>query len=286
MRIALVYFSGTGNTRKCLEFLSDVLVDKGNETILFDLEKKRDFDLSSFDILVLGYPIHAFNAPRILLDFAFSLTGFPKENPIYVVKTSGEGLPLNDYSSSYLQTILSRKGYCLYGEFHYLMPYNLVFRHTEDMAYKMWETAKKLIPLDAERIQNRERNNYHANMPTRMALALLRIEQKGSGLLGRTFHVDSHCIRCGQCVRSCPVHNITMDEKGIHFGSVCLLCSRCAFNCPKDAIHLGPLNFMKVNGPYRFEKTGDGEKNGKILSKSYEHYFREAEERIRKEDGK
>ncbi len=282
MKIALVYFSGTGNTRKCVRATAKALEDERQETTLFDLEKTSKIDLSSFDCLVIGYPIHAFNAPKIILDFAQGMASLSKNAPVYVVKTSGEGLRLNDYSSARLKILLKRNGYCLRGEFHYLMPYDMVFRHTEDMAFRMWETAKKLIPLDAREILQDGEREWKPTLLSKGLLSLFRIEQKASGLIGKTFWADDKCIRCGLCVRNCPTKNITMDDSGIHFSTKCLLCSRCAFSCPKDAIHLGILNFMKVNGPYRFEEAGDGMGKKGILKKSYDAYFRSAEERIQK----
>ena len=283
MKIAFVFFSGTGNTKRCIEKMEECLSASGEEAVLFDLEQNRDPDLSLFDVLVLGYPIHAFNAPKLILDFARNLETLRKENPIYVLKTSGEGLSLNEESSAKLFSILRKKGYSLAGEFHYLMPYDMVFRHTEKMAYWMWRTALRLISLDARRILKKERFYRKTFFLLRFPLFLLRIEQKASPLLGKTFRADKKCIRCGLCVRSCPTKNIVMDEKGIHFENRCILCSRCAFFCPKDVIHLGILDFMKVNGPYRFEPTEGTEKERRTLRRSYRRYFERAEKRIKEE---
>ena len=280
MKIAFAFFSGTGNTKRCIEKMKECLEASGTEGVLFDLEQDRRPDLSSFDALVLGYPIHAFNAPRWILDFARNLDTLDRGSSIYVLKTSGEGLSLNEASSAKLGSILRKRGYSIAGEFHYLMPYDMVFRHTEQMAYRMWKTASELIPLDARRIMGKERFYRKTFFLLRLPIFLLRIEQKASALLGRTFRADRKCVRCGLCVRSCPTKNIAMDEKGIHFENRCILCSRCAFFCPKDAIHLGILDFMKVNGPYRFQ-PGDGkEKERRYCSRSYRRYFEEAERRI------
>lgn len=282
MRIAIAYFSGTGNTAMCVTKMKEVFDEKGQECFLLPLERGMPEDLSDFDVLILGYPVHAFNAPEIILSFAESLSTFPKDKNIYVVKTSGEGLSLNEHSSIRLSTILRKRGYAIEGEFHYLMPYDMVFRHTEDMAYRMWETAKALIPLDCKVVLEGKGTAVKTGPFLRFLLCLFRVEQKASGLLCRTFRVSKKCTRCGLCVRDCPTKNIAMTEKGVRFSNRCLLCMRCAFRCPANAIHIGILDFMKVNGPYRFRKTGDIAKEKKYCRKSYERYFRKAEERIRK----
>ena len=279
MKVAMVYFSGTGNTRRCLEKMKDCLSSLEDEVVLWNLEEGGE-DLSSFDVLVLGYPIHAFNAPKWILDFARRLETLPRQAPIYVLKTSGENLRLNRHSSAKLSSILRRKGYSIAGEFHYLMPYDMVFRHSEWMAYRMWQTAERLIPLDARRIHGRERFATKTPFPVRLPLFLLRVEQKASPLLGKMFFADRKCIQCGLCVQHCPSRNIVLRKERVRFSTHCILCSRCAFFCPKAAIHLGLIDFLRVNGPYRFEEAPRPKKERRYCRRSYARYFQEAEKRI------
>ena len=52
------------------------------------------------------------------------------------------------------------------------------------------------------------------------------------------------CIECGECVKSCAVDVIRMDEKEkkavIVYPQDCMLCEMCVFFCPTDAITLTP----------------------------------------------
>ena len=42
MKIAFVFFSGTGNTKRCIEKMEECLSAFGEEAVLFDLEQNRD----------------------------------------------------------------------------------------------------------------------------------------------------------------------------------------------------------------------------------------------------
>lgn len=59
--------------------------------------------------------------------------------------------------------------------------------------------------------------------------------------------IDSKkCVGCGECVRSCPAHTITMNEKKrrpIIEPSACIKCFCCQELCPKDAVKI-KQNFL------------------------------------------
>lgn len=52
------------------------------------------------------------------------------------------------------------------------------------------------------------------------------------------------CIGCGDCVNSCPMDVIRMDEETgkavIRYGEDCMICDQCALDCPTDAITVTP----------------------------------------------
>jgi NAD-dependent dihydropyrimidine dehydrogenase PreA subunit len=52
------------------------------------------------------------------------------------------------------------------------------------------------------------------------------------------------CIGCGDCVNSCPMDVIRMDEARekavIRYGEECMNCEQCALDCPAEAITVTP----------------------------------------------
>lgn len=53
----------------------------------------------------------------------------------------------------------------------------------------------------------------------------------------RHFTVSDNCSSCGQCVKICPMHNISIDSGKLKFGESCADCLGCIQNCPEEAIH-------------------------------------------------
>ena len=46
----------------------------------------------------------------------------------------------------------------------------------------------------------------------------------------------SRCVRCGLCVRLCPVGTLRLSDEGVAGGEDCVFCVRCFSFCPRGAI--------------------------------------------------
>ena len=286
MKTAIIYvFSGTGNTMKACELYKKEFIENGVETLVCKIEKNAVIpDPLSFDFIGIAYPIHGFNAPEIVLRFAKTLPKTNKRKEYFIIKTSGEPLKINNISSLKLDSILRRKGYILKSEYHYVMPYNMIFRHTDDMAYKMISTLRGLVPIHVKEILKGESHRL-SRVPFGNIIAwIMRIEQPAMKINGKFFKVDGNrCNKCGLCEKNCPEHNIRINNDGkFEFGKNCIMCTRCSFNCPKDAFGIGLLNGWKVNGKYSFIKPEQKEidNHPRYCKKSYERYFKNAIEKI------
>ncbi len=285
MKIAIFYFSGTGNTKKVADKYKEFFDGQGNDCALFELPLKEPTDLSDYDLVGFGYPIHSFNAPQIVLKFAKSLPKKSRKEAkqrAFIFKTSGEPVKMSRVSSLKLIKILKKRGLEVKNEYQYVMPYNMIFRHTDHTAYVMWETAKKLVPIDCADILNGvERHEKKMFMGGFLAW-ILRCEHWGAHVIGVGYKATKECVGCGMCAKNCPAGNIVMKNGKPKFGGKCYICARCSFHCPKDCIKIGLLNGWRVHGAYSFEDGDPNEKNGheKYCKKAYERYFKEAEERI------
>ncbi len=269
-RIGIYVFSGTGNTLKCAEALKEALDQKG---VICGFHEIRDGETYHEEKdLILCYPIHGFNAPNIMLRFCREMPS--GSGRVWFLKTSGEPLALNGNSSRELIHILQKKGYHIKGEFYYVMPYNMVFRHSDELASLMWKTAQERIPQAAEQICNGIEDMIAPSFSAKAMSLLCRIEHWFYPKNGRLYHVDmERCIRCMKCVRNCPTGNISFSEGKFYFGSDCTGCVRCSFCCPEKAIHIGLLDFMRVNGPYDFTLDPGKASIGRYCKKAYQRYF-------------
>lgn len=287
MKNAIIYvFSGTGNTKKACDIYKHEFEKNDVETTLYTVKKGFENlpDPNNFDYVGFAYPIHGFNAPYIMLDLAKALPKANGTKQYFVVKTSGEPLKINNVSSIKFNDIMKKKGYVLMSEYHYVMPYNMIFRHTDEMAARMKNTLEHLASVEAREVLCGVEHKLSKVPFGRFVAWVVRIEQPAMKVNGRFFKVDGNkCIKCGTCAKNCPVGNIKMDGNGkFSFGGDCVMCTRCSFNCPANAFDIGILNGWKVNGRYTFRlpEKPEEDKHARYCKKAYEKYFEDAQKKI------
>ncbi len=279
MKVLLCLFSGTGNTRRVGERFRDELIAKGVEAEVYSIKKGAPMPATEgLDALVVGYPIHAFNAPRGALAFMKRL---PASDglPVWLLRTSGEPSKLNDAAGITPKRILKKKGYRVSGEFSYVMPYNIMFRHSDGMAARMWKSAELRIPGDAETLIAGMGTLCKVNALRRLVAFTLRIEHSAMPLVGRHFRPTEKCVGCGKCARVCPQNNIKMVDDRPVFGKNCTGCMACAFCCPEDAVKISIFNSWRVNGGYAFDgEPASDDEVCRYCHKMYLRYFHAGEQ--------
>lgn len=279
MKAVFNVFSGTGNTEKVCRAILEEWQRAGAECKYVRIEKGCEVcDPNGFDRIVLGYPVHAFNAPPPVFDFIRRMPPCRGERLVYLVKTSGEPLRLNDGSCAHVYDLLKKKGYTVAGEYHYVMPYNMIFRHSDGMAARMWQAARRRIPAEAEEMLRGKITALPKGPGKRAVSFLFRIEHPAMRLIGKGFRATEACTGCGLCARRCPQKNITMANGKPVFGKNCVGCVRCSFHCPADAIRIGILNGWRVNGKYSFDGAPASDSEiCRYCGRSYRKYFAAAE---------
>ena len=280
MRAILYCFSGTGNTRRVSEALARELKSLGHMTDIYLIEAgSTPPPPDGYDRVIVAYPVHAFNAPTPVLKF---LKKLPKGKglPAYLLRTSGEPLELNHASGIVPKRILKRQGYTVLGELHYVMPYNIIFRHSEGMAARMNRAAELKLPDDAKLVAAGNRDLQKVNLWRRFVAFVLRIEHPAMPVIGRTFRVSKNCTGCGICAKACPQGNIKMANDKPKFGGKCIGCMGCSFGCPKDAVRTSLLNGWRVNGNYSFDGVPATDKEVcRYCHRAYLKYFHSIEDK-------
>ncbi|MBA7644142.1 hypothetical protein ES703_51879 [subsurface metagenome] len=71
MKIALFYFSGTGNTERIAEAIAGELTEINIEIDIFNItsykERQQNYDLAPYSAIIFGFPIYAWRAPEVVL---------------------------------------------------------------------------------------------------------------------------------------------------------------------------------------------------------------------------
>ncbi len=280
MRLLFCVFSGTGNTRYACERLAAKLQALGHETDTVAIRSDVPMpEIEGYDLLIVGYPVHAFNAPTSVLSFLKKLPE-GKGMGAYLVRSSGEPSKLNDASGVTPARILKRKGYEVRGEFVYVMPYNIIFRHSDGMAARMAHALELRTDRDAVTLSEGKGERRKVNAVRRATAFVLRIEHPAMPLIGKTFHVNKKlCVGCGKCAKVCPCGNITMKDGHPKFGMHCVGCMGCSFSCPQDALRISVLNLWRVNGAYSYDAPpASDDEVCRYLHGMYVRYFHESEE--------
>ncbi len=305
MKFILYVFSGTGNTlavaKQYKKYIEKNYKPNGNdssETATVDIyrvsAKSGEIpDPALYDCVGIGYPIHAFCAPEPIIELCEKLPAV-ENKPTFIFKSSGEGLHINDCSSQKILKIVRKKGYDVTLEHHIVMPYNMIYRHKDEMAKHMWIYAQALSDLNCREILAGKREKVKRNVFKRMWFSPIGFtERHFAHLHGPIFKVNKKkCINCGKCIKACPRDNIKIVDGKYKFGHNCVLCMGCSFGCPKDAIKIGIFKYWKVNGSYNLGELVQDEslpfpyvpKHVKGIYRLYKKYYREADKRLEAAD--
>lgn len=286
MKIGFFTFTGTGNTLRVCNILANEFATNGVESEINLLKDIKYSDIQeNYDKIIIASPVHGFNTPMPMLKFLKSLPKCKNNKSVYLFRISGEPLKFNNAAGITPKRILRKKGYCVKGEFMYIMPYNIIFHHTDNMATRMENAAKIKAKKDVVDIIADQGKLTKNGILNRIVSFVCRAEHIAMPAMGKHYKSTDACIGCGICEKLCPSKNIQIKDGKPIFGKDCVGCMACAFNCPKDAIRISLLDGWRVNGAYNFDGTpAKDEEICNYCQKSYLNYFHEAEAILKDKD--
>ena len=281
MKAILYLFTGTGNTRLCGNYLAKHLNEQGIETTVYEYKEGLEDlpDPNDYDLIGLGYPIHAFNAPQAFIKLIKKLPKVENKN-YFIFKVSGEPFAPNNSSSHHIYRLLKKKGYHLIMEKHFLMPYNIMFRYKDELQKQMYLYLDPLANVMAMRLANREVDKIKYNPIHTVWSVLLRIEWVAPKVNALFLHNKKKtCTHCMMCVNNCPTKALYVTDKGkIKTTAKCALCMRCSLNCPVNALHMGIFQPWVVTGGFHYQELAKDSSNPGIYvnykTKGYFKLFR------------
>lgn len=248
-RVLILYWSLTGTTSQVARSISDGLLSEGAECTLRDLREGLPEDITPFDIVGVGSPIHWFRLP-IPVRKAITRLGPLGGRSVFVFSLYGtcRGGGLNQARHALL-----RAGGRELGVFSCL---------GEDRFYPYARLGALFSPghptaaeLEAASAFGRSIATAHGSVehggpdpapapfdpPTHTVHALERLvtgPRLTRVVYSRAFKVDSdRCSRCGRCARGCPVGNIEWRRGELpSWRQECVLCLLCVTNCAEEAV--------------------------------------------------
>lgn len=251
--LSAFYFSGTGNTKYVTQTLCQKLAERYTAR-LYDVCDPIGTEAFSADVFLFAFPIYGSCPPLPMTRFVHASKDFLPQKPCIVVAVqymfSGDG------AASLGRTVEKYGGQVRFAE-HFRMPNNLsdctVFsvKNGEDLHTRIEKTNKRICAF-AEKILS-DRPFRRGFNPVSHAVGYLcqrALFRRGFAKKQNLVRIDpARCVRCGLCVRRCPVHNLRFEDARVTALGNCVLCYRCVNLCPRQAIGIIGKNTPKE--PYR-----------------------------------
>jgi ferredoxin len=258
MRILIIQFSGTGNTRRIAEVLRQEFEDNGAESRIIPMEHitlgKITPDYAGWDIVGIGFPVHAMDAPAIVYDFIGTL---PKSATRYFLFKTAGSTTFNAGSTYNIRHKLALLGWKLIHEQLYEMPPNAFGTANPKKVNKRYFKARALAIKTAAEILGGVNSRLADPMIRNLLYRFAALEKHGAQQSSKRWIVSSACTLCGICVENCPTENIHIEEGKLLFDDKCLLCLRCWWNCPARAISHTFLKPFFLKEPYILPNDND-----------------------------
>ncbi len=249
-----VYFSGTGNTKFCVDkFLKEYDDSKNSFSIEDDeaLEK-----IENDNEIVIGYPVQYSNIPKILRDFVITNKHIWKGKKIFIIATmglfSGDGAGI-------LARLLKKYGALIVGGLHLKMPDSIgdvrVLKRNYEKNKELVVKAQKKIHSAVSSIINEQSPQEGLGLWYHLAGLLgqrLYFSHKTKNYSGRLTINPQNCIGCGICQELCPMGNISLKNGLAASSNTCTMCYRCISKCPNQAITLLGKRVIEQNDVNRY----------------------------------
>jgi ferredoxin len=261
-KVKLVCFSGTGGTTRFTTLLEENLKKNNSEVQVLLLEaksierakKEGTFGVESSDIIVILFPVHAFDAPEPMYSWIKTL---PLSNglPVALISVSAAGeYWINQSCRVGLIKALSQKGYNIFYERMIIMPFNMIIATNEIFSIRLLQ----VLPIKAENtaveILSFKYRRTYPPLKSRILTSICKIEKIWAKFFGKELRIRKSCTHCGLCERNCPMGNIQMKSGRPQFGWHCVACLRCIYACPTNSIYPIISRFMVIRDGYNLMK--------------------------------
>jgi len=233
-----VYFSGTGNTKHCVE---EFVKHCGNDNAAIAMESADVIEMiKRHDFIVLGYPIQYSNTPKFVRDFVVDNRDCFKNKKVFIIATmglfSGDG-------AGCAARLLKKYGAVIIGGLHLKMPDCIgdvkALKKSPEANREIIRQANDKIAVSAKNLQD--------GKPDKDGLSVF---SHVTGLFGQRLwfygktasykkkpDIDTQkCIGCGRCAGLCPMKNIEIIGNKAVSGDKCTMCYRCVSHCPTKSL--------------------------------------------------
>ena len=241
----ILYFTGTGNSayiaKQMAELTGDSLISMNERIMTNDVS-----EINAGGKLVFVVPTYAWRIPRIVEEW-IAKTKFTGDVNAYFVMNCGDTI---GNAKKYIKQLCKRKGFQYMGVTGIVMPENYIALYDapeESVARQIIEDANPSISRIAGFIhEGRIFSDMQSNIVDYLNSSVVNIAFYMFFVKTYKFTADDKCIRCGRCVKECPLNNIYLKENKPVWAKKCTHCMACICKCPTGAIEYGKNSVGKV----------------------------------------
>ncbi|MBW6516342.1 MAG: EFR1 family ferrodoxin [Candidatus Cloacimonetes bacterium] len=233
-KVALYYFTGTGNTLLIVKKMAEIFSSLGVEIDTHNLVNTDPQDISKDSTIGLAFPVACFSTYPLVWDF---IEGMPdgQGTEIFMVDTFGS---FSGVVTSQIRNLLVKKNYQPIGAKEIKMPNNI----SNKSLYE--QKNQQIISSGLQKAKYYTHDLVYGITKWKPILLFpsifnkLNLRKRAWDILAKKWKltVDNiKCIRCGYCYKLCPTGNVEMEEYP-EFLDKCQFCMRCISFCPTQAI--------------------------------------------------
>lgn len=270
--VLIVYFSGTGSTKRIVEVFEKTLNERQYNTIVYPLDlsvqkltsNECNEIIKKANMLFVVYPVYAFDAPKPIYDW---INEIPLGNdiPTVVVSVSGGGIVWpNTLCRLSCIKALEEKNYKVFYEEMLVMPSNFVISTNDDLSMWLLKKMPDKVNKIVEDVSIGKVHRTTRKTNSGFISLISKKENKYSRLFGLSLMTNESCTGCGWCANNCPRNNIKIEEGKPVFLDQCIICMRCIYGCPTKAIYNKKYKFIAIKDGYSI-KNIEKRMNGKEL---------------------
>ena len=243
MKLLVVYFSPTGNTRTVAHAIARRCSQLGSQVTFCDISalsrRREHVDLAAVDAFIFGFPVHSLRAPRLVRQWLQQWQGEGKRCAMFFTYGGFSVHPAH-YSTG---RILEQQGFTVVASAQFPGAHTFNLGGWEALANRPDKEDLEVAGRYADAVHPRllgtdtalppafERGEYSTKQLDQFEDFRFRVVTQLPTRSG------AECRLCRQCEEVCPVGAFAA-EPGEVVGSGCLACLACVAVCPDHVLHI------------------------------------------------
>jgi ferredoxin len=255
MKGLICYFSGSGNTKLAMQYLSSKI--KNVEFELCNIKKETGPDFSKYDVVGFATYTDFFGPSKYFYSFFEGIKNQP-DKYAFVFNTYG---CISSDTIQKLKKLAETKGFKVLSGHSLHCPESYPPMRKSKLPFDNSPNRKELIRFDnfinnlskqIEDIKNNESPKYKKIKSPLISYFFQYSRDKAKKDFGIQNINDSLCDACGACAELCPYKAIRLMPKPIFDHNKCNGCWVCYNHCTRKAIYT-----RKFSGDFQYAKPSE-----------------------------